>query len=287
MASVLALVAAASWGGSDFLGGLAGRRAGRDISLASALLGSLLGLAGLWVIAAIVGGAPMTRSDLVYAAGAGVGSAAGVSLLYRGLTIGKMGVVAPITGAGAVALPVVVSTVTGDPPPALAWLGIVFALSAIALVSREQNGDTTGTAQPAHRWPPGLVEAIGSGLGFGVLFTLLGRTAEATNLWPLVPMRLSTVVVLVLAILGTRSSFATPRLVWPHLLGIGMLDNLANVAYLLSTRVGVLALVAVISALYPVGTVLLARVVLHERLLRHQVAGLVLAVAAVVLISLA
>ena len=283
MAVVLALVAACSWGGSDFLGGLAGRRAGRDISLASALLASTLGLLGLTLVAAIVGGASLSVRDIAYAAGAGVGSAAGVSLLYRGLTVGKMGVVAPITGVGAVAIPVLVSTASGDAPPLVAWLGIGLALVAIVLVSRERSVEPTATARVS--LPAGMLEAVGSGLGFGVLFTLLGRTDEATNLWPLVPLKLTSVAVILLAILVTRSPTGVPRQVWPHLAGIGLLDNLANVAYLLSTRHGLLALVAVISALYPVATVLLARLVLDEKLRRHQTIGLALAGGAIVLIA--
>ena len=132
-----------------------------------------------------------------------------------------------------------------------------------------------------------MLEAIGSGLGFGTLFTLLGQTAPATNLWPLVPLRLSTVLVLLVAAMVTRTRLAAPRHLWLHLVGIGALDNVANVAYLLATRRGLLALVAVVSSLYPVATVVLARVVLHERLARHQVVGLVLAVVAVALISVA
>ena len=288
MAAVLALVAACSWGGSDFLGGLAGRRAGRDISLPSALIGSAIGLVGLSVVAALVGGAAMSGRDIAYAAGAGVGSAAGVSLLYRGLTIGTMGVVAPITGVGAVALPVVVGTASGEMPSALAWFGIALALAAIVLASRERSAPQAGPVpSPESSLPPGLLEAIGSGLGFGTLFTLLGQTAEATNLWPLVPLRLSTVLALGAAALVVRAPVGTPRRVWPHLVGIGLLDNLANVAYLLATRRGLLALVAVVTSLYPVATVVLARFVLHERLARHQVAGLAAAVVAVALIAVA
>ena len=287
MAVLLALVAAGSWGGSDFLGGLAGRRAGRDISLPSALIGSTIGLVGLSVIAAAVGGAAMSGRDVLFAAGAGVGSAAGVSLLYRGLTIGTMGVVAPITGVGAVALPVLVGTVSGHSPSSLAWVGIALAVTAIVLASRDGDHGTPDGGPPATGRPAGVLEAIGSGLGFGTLFTLLGQTAPATNLWPLVPLRLSTVLVLLVAAMVTRTRLAAPRHLWLHLVGIGALDNVANVAYLLATRRGLLALVAVVSSLYPVATVVLARVVLHERLARHQVVGLVLAVVAVALISVA
>lgn len=292
MAVVLALAAACSWGASDFLGGLAGRRTAHDISVASSLAGSVIGLVGLSATAAIVGGAALSTADLGYAAGAGIGGAVGVALLYRGLAIGKMGVVAPITGAGAAAVPVVVGVAGGEAPTPLAWLGVVLALAAIVLVSREPAPLQDGPGPPADGAlrglrTRGLPEAVGAGLGFGAIFVLLERTSEAANLWPLVPMKISSVVVLVVIGLLARQPLAAPRPVWPLLLGVGILDNAANVTYLLATRRGLLALVAVVSSLYPVGTVLLARLVLDERLARHQVAGLVLAGVAVTVIATA
>lgn len=292
MAVVLALAAACSWGGSDFLGGLAGRRSDHDISVASSLAASAIGLVGLTAIAALVGGAGLTGRDVSFAAGAGVGGAVGVALLYRGLAIGKMGVVAPITGAGAAAVPVIVGIANGESPTTLAWVGVAVALLAIVLVSREPAPVQDGPGPPADGGfrglaTPGLIEAIGAGLGFGAIFVFLERTSEAANLWPLVPMKAVSVVVLVAIGVTARQPLSAPRAVWPLLLAVGVLDNAANVTYLLATRRGLLALVAVVSSLYPVVTVVLARVVLDERLARHQVAGLFLAGAAVALIAAA
>lgn len=284
MAVVLALAAACSWGTSDFLGGLAGRRSERDISLATSLAASAIGFVGLLGVAWLVGGARLTTADVLHAAAAGVGGAVGVALLYRGLAIGVMGVVAPITGVGAAALPVLVGTATGEAPTTIAWVGVVLALVAIVLVSREPNRASTGMPGRGLR-TPGVPEAIGSGIGFGVIFVMLERTSEAANLWPLVPMKATSIVVLVAFGLIVTRPLLAPRPVWPLLLGVGVLDNLANVTYLLATRRGLLALVAVVSSLYPVFTVVLARLVLDERLARHQVAGLALAGAAVGLIA--
>lgn len=290
MAVVLALAAAASWGASDFLGGLAGRRAREDVSVSVSMASHVVGLVGLTIIAAIVGGSGMDARAFAFSAGAGIGGAVGVALLYRGLAIGKMGVVAPITGAGAAALPVVVGVASGEAPTPLAWVGVLIAVVAIVLVSREPTPVHDGVGPPedgAFRGlaTPGIKEAIGSGLGFGTIFVLLDRTPEVAGLWPLVPMKVTSIVLLAGFGIATTRSLVPPRIVWPLIVGTGLLDNAANVAYLLATRKGLLALVAVLSSMYPVITVVLARFVLDERLARHQLLGLGLAGAAVVLIG--
>lgn len=287
MAVLLALTAAASWGASDFFGGLAGRRAPDDVSVSVSLASHVIGAIGLTVVAFVLGADEVTARDIGFSMAAGIGGAAGVALLYRGLAIGKMGVVAPITGAGAAALPVLVGVTTGDAPTPLAWSGVFLALVAIVLVSREPAGDHTiaGASPRLGLRTPGVPEAIGAGLGFGLIFVMLDRTAEAAGLWPLVPMKLTSIVLLAGFGLIAGRGLAAPRVVWPLVLTVGVLDNAANVAYLLATRRGLLALVAVVSSLYPVGTVLLARLVLDERLARHQLGGLALAGVAVALIS--
>jgi drug/metabolite transporter (DMT)-like permease len=287
VAVLLALTAAASWGASDFFGGLAGRRAPGDVSVSVSLAAHVIGAVGLSLVALLVGADAVTGRDVAFSMAAGVGGAAGVALLYRGLAIGKMGIVAPITGAGAAALPVVVGVATGGRPTALAWLGVLLAMISIVLVSREPEPVAAPEDAPLDRGlrTPGVREAIGAGLGFGLIFVMLDRTAEAAGLWPLIPMKLTSVVLLAAFGLLAGRELAAPRIVWPLVLTVGVLDNAANVAYLLATRRGLLALVAVVSSLYPVVTVVLARFVLEERLARHQIGGLALAGVAVALIS--
>lgn len=287
MAIVLALVAAASWGTSDFFGGLAGRRATGDITVAISFASQVLGLIGLTIAALLLGGDPLTDADLWLALAAGAGGAAGVTFLYRGLTIGTMGVVAPITGAGAAALPVVVGAARGELPTLAGWVGIAVALVAIVLVSREPAPDPhlAHLTTREGRLAPGVPEAIAAGIGFGVIFVLLDATSAGSGLLPLIPMKISAVALLLLVALTTRRTLRIPRVSLAPVLTVGVLDNVANVAYLMATRRGLLALVAVVSSLYPVGTVLLARVVLQERLVRHQLTGLGLAALAVVLLA--
>ncbi len=301
MAVVLALAAAAAWGASDFLGGLAGRRAAGEATVAISFLSQVIGLVGLAVVIAALGRTPASTADLVYGVLAGVGSAVGISALYRGLAIGRMAVVAPTAGAVGAAVPVVVGAATGGAPTALAWAGVIATLVAIVLVSREPEtpapertdrdraGDDHASAPPvpAERMPVGLVEGALAGAGFASVFILLDHTSADSGLWPLATMRIATSVVLALFALATRRPLVvraagTGRL----LLAIGALDVVATVTYLLATHAGLLAIVAVVGSLYPVGTVLLAWGVLRERTTRHQLVGLGLAVAGVTLIAL-
>lgn len=287
MAVVLALTAAVSWGVSDFLGGLAGRRSPRDATIAITLVSSFIGFVGLAILAATTSnGAPAGR-DLVIGTLAGLGGAIGVALLYRGLRVGKMGVVAPITGAGGASLPVLFGAITGEQPSPLAWAGVVTALVAIVLVSREPTAAHASAERPARGLKaPGVPEAIGAGVGFATIFILLGQVADSSGLWPLVPMKAAATLLMVAAGLAASQPLSVPRPAVAPVIGVGVLDNAANAAYLLATRVGLLAIVAVVSSLYPVVTVLLARGVLDERLRRAQVAGLALALVAIGLITL-
>lgn len=287
---LLGLAAALSWGTSDFLGGLAGRRSDRDVSVAVGLWGQLLGLIGLGLLAFVIGGDALSGRDRLIGIGAGIGGSLGVVLLYRGLRIGRMGVVAPITGAGAATLPVVVSVAQGESPSALAWVGVAAALVAIVLVSREPAPVDDGAGPPADGAfrglsTPGLPEAIGAGLGFGAIFVLLDLVGDGTGLWVFIPMKLTATVFLTGLALSTSQPAIPPRNTWWPVLGVGVLDNAANVAFVLATRSGLLAVAAVLSSLYPVTTVVLARFVLREHLARHQIGGLVLAGAGIALIA--
>ncbi len=287
MAVVLALTAAVSWGASDFLGGLAGRRSPRDATVAITLISSFIGFLGLTVVAAVTStGAPPT-GDLVVGTIAGLGGAVGVALLYRGLRVGKMGVAAPTTGAGGAPLPVIYGALTGEQPSALAWVGVVVALIAIVLVSREPTAAIDAVERPARGLKaPGVPEAIGAGIGFAAIFILLDQTGEASGLWPLVPMKAASTVLMLVVGLAASQPLTLTRPALAPVIGVGLLDNAANAAYLLATRVGLLAIVAVVSSLYPVITVVLARGVLDEHLRRAQVAGLALALVAIALITL-
>lgn len=280
MTVLLALGAALSWGTSDFFGGLAGRRSPRDISVAVALWATIGGLVGLSLLSMVFPTEGLADGDHWLAAGAGAGGAFGVTMLYRGLRIGRMGVVAPITGALAAAIPVVVGAVAGERPGTVAWAGVLAILAAIVLASRP-------AAEHVTSGPTGVLEAIVSGIGFGIVFTLLDATSQGSGLLVFVPMKATSLVVLLAAAAAARQPVTVPRPSVPLLVGIAVFDNAANVFFLTATRSGLLTIAAVLSSLYPVVTVVLARFREHEHLARHQQVGLVLALAGVVALATA
>lgn len=277
MGVLLSLVAAVCYGTSDFAAGIGGRRGDAG---AVAIIAQPLTLVAA-VVAVLVASAPApTAGALWWGAVAGIGSGIGTLALYRGLATARMSVVAPLSGVLTAALPVVVGAFLGDRLPWLSWVGVAVAVPAALLVSLHPGAD--GRAQHS-----GVAEGIIAGVGFAVLFIALAQAGTDAGAWPLVPTQAVSVVVVVAAALppGRRPA----REAWepslrPGLLS-GVLGGLAALAYLFATGFGQLAVVAVITALYPAVTVLMARFIEKERWARLQVVGLVGAIAAVVLIG--
>jgi drug/metabolite transporter (DMT)-like permease len=278
VAVVLALASAVVYGTADFLGGLASRRASVFGVVA---LSQVIGLAALLLILPWLGG-PVTTADLAWGAAAGIAGATGLVLFFRTLARGVMSVVAPITAVTAAAVPVLVGLIAGERIGTWAGLGIALALMAVVLVSAEGGLAALRAARPASI-PP----ALAAGTVFGVFFVFLDRTGDDTGLTPLVAARLASVALVVAIALAGRRSLRVPSgsLLLVGASGVG--DMTANALFLLATHEGgQLAIVGVLASLYPVSTVLLAQVVLRERLVPAQLAGLVSAFAAVVLITL-
>ncbi len=272
MSALLAFLSAVSFGGADFLGGIATRKSGRVFSVV--VLSQLVGLTLILISLAVTGG-DLIREDVGWAAGGGVCGAAGLVLLYRGLSIGTMSVVAPLSAIMTAVVPVSWGLISGERPSIVALLGVPVSLVAIALVSG---------ARPGLRRGPGLVEGLGAGVGFGLFFILIANS-ESSELWTLTFARVASISVLLgLALAGGAVLRPGKGLVW-LIAGAGAVDMLANLLFLLAERRGLLTLVAVISALYPASTVVLAKVVLHEHLTRSQWAGLIFAGLGVGLIS--
>jgi drug/metabolite transporter (DMT)-like permease len=277
MFSILALASAAFYGAADFIGGLASRRAD---TLAIVVVSQS---AGLLVVALALPffSAPLPRlNDWLWGAAAGIAGGGGVALLYRALAIGVMSLVAPVTAVCAVAVPVLVAvSVMGERPPIMATVGIALALVAVVLVSQ-----TSGDSADVQERKRGLGLAIASGILIGFFFLALARTSRDAGLWPLLAARLSSVCLFAGMIVLSRRSVVMPVRVTAIAVGGGMLDMVANLLYLLASRIGPLTLVVTLSTLYPASTVLLARFVLHERLTFRQWAGVALALAAIFLI---
>jgi drug/metabolite transporter (DMT)-like permease len=285
MAVALALASALCYGISDFGGGLASRRVpATTVVLISNGLSLLLALA----VVTLVPGSMYTASDMLWGALSGVVGVVGVVLLYRGLAIGPMAVIAPLTAVLSAIVPVVVGAARGERPGLVALCGVVIAMPAMALISREPGDDGSPVQKAGRVSRAAIASALCAGISFGGFFVLLAQTGSGGGAWPLVSQRAASVAVLVLASAVTRRRRGPPSLTRPTVLLAllaGLTDFAANLAYVLATHHGLLALVAVIASLYPAGTVLLARAVLAEKLAGHQTVGLVLAAAAVALIA--
>jgi drug/metabolite transporter (DMT)-like permease len=278
VAVLLALASAVVYGAADFCGGLASRRA---TAFAVVVVSQAAGLLLLLTLLPWLGG-DATTADLAWGAASGVAGAAGLVLFYRALADGVMSVVAPVTAVTAAAVPVVVGLGIGDRIGPAAALGIALALVAVVLVAAEEGLASLRSARPGN-----LVPALAAGAGFGFFFVLLDRTGDDAGLTPLVAARVVSVAFVVALALMSRRSLAVPRAALPIVLLAGVGDMSANALFLLATQTGgQLAITGVLASLYPVSTVVLAQLLLRERLVGTQLAGLATAVTAVVLISL-
>lgn len=280
LATLCALGSAACYGGGDFLGGMAARRLH---AIAVVALSHAFSLLLIVPVAVMVGAASVGAGDLGCGAAAGLIGGTGVGLLYAALARGVMSVVAPVTAACAATVPVVVGLAQGERPGAVALAGVSLAVAAVVLLGWGGQGPAGGSGAART-----MVESLGAGLAFGFVYVLLARAGGGSGLWPLVAQRsVSASLFGGLALAGGMAAAlpARPRAVATTLV-CGVLDTTANVLYLTAARHGLLSLAAVLASLYPVGTVLLARAVLGERLAPIRSAGLALALAAVILIAL-
>ncbi len=277
MSVVLALAASLSWGVSDFLGGMNSRR----LALLSVLLisqGISLVPVSLVVLAR---GEPVPPPQFVmYAMAASVAGLLGLAAFYHAMTIGQIGVVAPIAGMGSV-IPVVVGLLSGE---SAAWwqiAGVALALVGIVLVSRADGHGRQSAGGSA----AGIGFSLLSAVGFGAFFVALHQAGSA-DLWGAVFVQRATgVCILVATALVVRPKLGVGWRLVPQLGAVGVLDVSANALYTASSMLGLSSLSAVLASLYPVVAVLLARVVLRERLSAVQHAGVASALAGVALIA--
>jgi drug/metabolite transporter (DMT)-like permease len=271
MAIVLALVSAVAYGLSDFVGGLVSRRTSAWSVAVVGQASSALCVAGA---ALFVPGDP-TRTDLLWGLLAGVGSGTGAGFLYRGFSSGRMGVVAPVSAVGAAIVPVLAGTVGGERLSLLVWVGILAALPGIWLVSRTP-GDPMHAGPPRESVAAGLVDGALAGIGFGLLFAALGQVPDSAGWWPLTACQVVSVPAVVLLAVALRADWVPRGRAVRLAVLCGPLGALATGLFLLATQSGYLTVAGVLTSLYPASTVLLAALVLHERVHRAQGLGLAL-----------
>lgn len=271
---LLGLASSAAWGVSDFVAGLTSRRAPLlGVLVFSQAIGVLIALG----IAAVRAEPSLSTADIEWVVLSAILGATGLGCLYRGLAIGRMGVVAPVTGVIVAVVPVTVGiALDGIPAPAVV-AGIALALASVVIVARVP-GEIGGPAS-------GLLWGVGAGTTLGVFTVTISRVSAGLVFGPLVLMRsVETLAFLAVIVLGRRA-WRVPRTFWPALVVVGAMDMGATAAYIAATQAGPLAIAAVVSALYPVFTVLLAAVVLRERVTRIHALGIAGAAVAIVLIT--
>lgn len=271
------LAAAVAWGAGDFGGGLVSRRVS---VFGVVLVTQLVGMAIAAAIAVIRAEPMPAGQDLLLCIAAGVLGVIGITSLYRGLAVGRMGVVAPVTGVLAAVIPVIAGIILEGWPAQLVLVGIGLAVVAVVLVSRVKDDAATGRS--------GIQEALLAGLAIGLFGVVISGIGEGFVFSSLTVIRGTQVVILVAALLLLRSRipWRPPRDALLALVVIGILDMAGNAFYLLGVQTGALAIAAVLSSLYPVTTVILAAVLLKERATRDHAAGIALAIGAIVCIGL-
>jgi drug/metabolite transporter (DMT)-like permease len=236
----------------------------------------------LLLIAAIVmiRGIPMAPGPWIVAGVvAGLVGLVGLSAAYRGMAIGVVSVVSTIAATGPV-VPIVVGLVQGERPSALQFGGIVMTLAGIALLAFDRRPQSEG------KLVPGVGLALLAALAFGVFLVAIRYASRPDPLWGVLATRTGSVLALLLLGLAFRSRVRVARTDVPSLFLVGVLDVSADVFFAFATTIGLLSIVSILSSLYPVATVILARIVLNERMARLQQAGIGLALAGVLLISI-
>jgi drug/metabolite transporter (DMT)-like permease len=273
----LGLTSSLCWGVSDFIGGLSARR----LPLLFVMVSSqAVGLAVVIGVVAIRGTGAPALVRLLPAVGGGLAGIAALTSFYRALAIGTMSVVAPIAATG-VSVPVVVGIARGDHPAASQLVGIVIAVIGVVLASREHGPgiEDRGASRVS------VALALLAAAGFGCYFVGVQSSARADPMWALLASRVAGMaLLLVVAAVQGGIAVARPGRLWPLAL-MGVLDVSATGLYAVATRHGLLSVVSVAASLYPLATVLLARVVLGERVRRVQELGIAAALAGVVLMA--
>jgi drug/metabolite transporter (DMT)-like permease len=275
---IYGLSSALVWGAADFTGGIASRRAD---PYRTVVLSETVGLV-LLLAAALLTGAPMASwSELAWSAAAGALGCSGLVMLYKSFADGKMSVAAPVSALMSAALPILAGSFLEGLPGWLKFAGFGLALLAIWLISKDHNA-----AMPARLRLADLRLPLLSGFFFGIYFILMDRGTQSTVLWPMITSRAAGAVTIAAYVLTLRGPLLPPRRVWPLISLNALLDIGGNLLYILAARSGRMDVAAVLGSLYPGSTVLLAWLLLKEKITRPQMAGILAALAAIALMTI-
>ena len=272
---LLGLGAALTWGAADFGGGIAAKRT----NAYGVVIGSHFGSLIVMIVVALITGetVPPLQSWLLGAA-SGMASGTGLMLLYRALAEGKMSIAAPVSAVVAAAIPVIVGSFTQGIPTMLTLLGFSLALASVWLLASEDG--------IVHASLRELALPVWAGILFGLFFILMAQAGRQATYWPVVGARIGSVSSLLTFVTLTRKDWQPARQHWGLLVLIGVIDVAGTVCYAIATQIGRLDVTAVLGSLYPGATVLLAWVFLREKVSRIQLLGVLLALGAIILLTL-
>ncbi len=280
---VLGLASAVAWGSADFGGGIAGRRA----PLFGVILLTQLAGCGLALVLAVLRHESIPGgSNALIAVVAGAIGVVGIWALYRGLATGRMGVVAPISGVLSAVVPVTAGIVLQGLPGPAALLGIALAVVAVVLVSSAPSGIGLAPQARIAGLPADVAIALVAGSSLGLLNVVVSRFSPGAVFAPLVLVRLTEAAVMVILIRSAGRAWRVPRPVWPIVLATGGLDMAGNGLFILAAQAGRLDIAAVLSSMYPVSTLVLAAIVLRERVVGVHALGIIAAVLAIILVRI-
>lgn len=269
------LMAAISWGAGDFSGGFASKRANvYSVVLITQTVGVFLLAASAYLMAEEM--PPL--GGMIWGAVAGVFISIGLLALYRGLSQGKMGFVAPVSAVVAASVPVIYGAFYEGLPAVHQMVGFAFAFVAVWLIAG--GGDENSKIERTD-----LILPLIAGTGFGLFFISIDRVSDTAVLWPLTAARIAAVITLIVFIALSKQVYIPPKNVLPVIIIAGVFDTGGNTFFALASQAGRLDIASIISSLYPAGTVLLAWLILKEKLSSKQWIGVAAALIAIVFIS--
>ena len=269
--------AALFYGLADYSGSRASRFAN---SASITFFGQAMAFMGIGVFLLFARTPVMPLESWLWTTGGGFGGALALVAFYKAMSMGSMTVIAPITAVIGLSVPVIAGVLSGERPSGSAWIGILLATVAVALVADVLDRHDLPT-------PPRVIwMAVAAGLGFGMIFVCMGNASHDHGVWPLFGQRLVSVpTVAAIALIQTRS-ISVPKRVVLLSIAAGVLDTSANGLYLLATSAELMSIVSVVVAMYQVATIFLAMTLDHERLHKSQGVCLLLAITSLVLISI-
>ncbi len=274
IAALFALSAAVAWGTGDFTSGLATRRIGPFHTL---LISFAVGLLGVMTLALVTFEKLPAPVDLAWGAAASLLGTTGFVFMLRGFAIGRMSIVAPVSAVLAAAIPVLITAFFEGLPGYIQLLGFALAFVSIWLLSQREQDEGR---------PAGIGLALLAGFGFGLFFVALDQISEGAVFWPLVAGRLAACTVLAGFAIATRRRLIPAAAPWGLLVLAGGLDVGGNFFFLSAVQTGRLDIAAVLVSLYPAVTVLLAMLIVKEKMTRVQAISVAMAIVAIALITI-